>query len=702
MRPEITSEKDYIVSQWSRNFAGVSNRKLAIYGIGKNTKIILDNFDSENIAGLMDEARTGENIYGKPVISMDEALSLDVSAIVIVARSSNTRIIYRRIADFCTKNSIEVYSINGNKVSFDSYVEKSFEKYENITENILKEKIAGAEVVSFDVFDTLLMRRVLYPRDIFALMDKEIPDEFSSRRVKAEMELYREGGHPNIYDIYQCIDGASPDIELEFEAQYLIKRERMISILQYAQKNGKEVYLVSDMYLTREIIKNIMDRLGVGVAVENILVSCDCGASKSSGLFEVLRGKCGAKRILHIGDNFEADIESAKRYGIDDTFHIESALTMLEDSFASGILKYDNSLPNRMLIAEFISKALNNPFLFGETQGKFRLCGVYEMSYLLIAPLVHCFFGWMFAKARELRLERVLLSSRDGFVIELMYKLYKSRGVDLPPMQYFYSSRAAAVLAGIFDDGDILHAARLAYAGKMRDMLKQRFRLPEDKILPHSDNIDDESYVLLHRDAIMHCADISRKQYMAYIDSLGIPAGANVGFFDFVSSGTCQKALQNFVNFDLIGLYFVAVSGEAEYKRDVKIETMFGSLNVFSNTFEKTYNIMENYIFLENVITSYEPTLSGFDGGGNPVFIHERRTEKQFSDLREIHAAILDYVRNSKMRLDDISEIDAPVPDFLLSLFQSQFSVIETDYFANEELADEFCNREFGLSDIIL
>jgi FMN phosphatase YigB (HAD superfamily) len=690
------SEKDYIISRWSRYFADMPERKPAIYGIGKNTKIILDNFNSDNIVGLMDEARTGESIYGKPIIGADEALSLGVDTIVIVARSGNTKIIYRRIADFCDANSIEVYSISGSKVGFDGCAEKSFEKYEGITEKILKEKIAAVEVVSFDIFDTLLMRRVLYPRDIFALMDKTIPNDFSGRRVKAETELYREDRQPDIHDIYERIEGVSPDPETELEAQYLIRRESMTSMLQYALEAGKEIYLVSDMYLPGGIIKKLLSGLGVDIEAENILVSCDCGVSKSSGLFDVLRAKCGRKRILHIGDNFEADTESARRCGIDDTFRIESAVTMLEDSYASEILKYDTSLPNRMLIAEFASKALNNPFLFGETNGKFLLSGAYQMAYLLIAPLIHCFFGWLTAKSRELQLERILLASRDGFIIERVYEIYKSRGADLPVMEYFYCSRTAAVLAGIMDDGDILHAARLAYAGKTEDMLKQRFNLSDGEILPRGD-MDDERYILLHRDVISRRAEAARRQYKTYIDMFGIPARASVGFFDFVSSGTCQKALQNFVDFDLTGLYFAAVGNETEYKRDTKIHPLFGSLNVF----EKTYNIMENYVFLENIITSYEPTLSGFDDGGNPVFIPERRTEKQFSALREIHAAILDYVRNSKIELDDLNKIDLAVPDFLLKLLHSQFSRTDTDYFDNEKLADEFCAREFSLSDTI-
>ena len=88
--------------------------KIAIYGVGKNTRIILESFDSDNIVGLMDEVRKGDIIYGKRVITVEEAAALGVDAIIIVARASNVKIIYRRIKDACIKHSIKVYDINGN------------------------------------------------------------------------------------------------------------------------------------------------------------------------------------------------------------------------------------------------------------------------------------------------------------------------------------------------------------------------------------------------------------------------------------------------------------------------------------------------------------------------------------------------------------------------------------------------------------
>jgi predicted HAD superfamily hydrolase len=671
-------------------------RKLVIYGIGKNTQIILDNFDCNNIVGLMDEARADEIIYGKRIISVDELTKIGADAVIIVARASIVKIIYRRIADVCRVNAIDVYDISGRLVHFDITVEKSFDKYIEINVEALKAKIDKADVVSFDIFDTLLMRRTLYPHNIFELAEKQISGGFAKRRINAEMELYAESKHPTIFDIYNRLDGVLPETELRLESEYLIQRESMCEMLKYSVDSGKAVYLVSDMYLPGDIVHGLLDKLGISVLRGNILVSCDYGAFKSTGLFDVLRKKAGTKRVLHIGDNLEADIKSAERYGINDTFHIESALTMLEDSYAAEILKNDTSLTNQLFIGEFISRQLNNPFLFSETQGKFAISNYYEMAYSLIAPLVYCFFGWLIKKSYELQLDCVLLSARDGFILERIYNMLRAGGHQLPSMKYFYTSRAVAVLAGIDDDQDILHAARLAYSGKTKEMLKSRFNLDENEICEQGE-LDNESYILLHRTAIMNHAQIAREHYRRYIDKLLIPDGANLGLFDFVSSGTCQKALSSLVKFNITGLYFASVSIGREYKSDSVVETMFGLFNVF----EKNYHISEKYFFLENIMTSHEPTLANFDECGNPVFVNVSRTRKQLQTLGEIHAAILNYVSDSKIAPEDIGNVDAAVPDFLLGLIHSQYSLIDTNYFDNETLADEFCNRTFDLSDTI-
>jgi FMN phosphatase YigB (HAD superfamily) len=687
----MTSEKQYVLNSFSTNFASCKGKRIAIYGLGDNTRLIIENLLDFTIIGLMDELRTGDTVFGKRVLSFAEVSALRVEAIIIVARVGNTKLIYRRIARFCDENAISVFDINGNVLGMDRISGKAIGKYTDVSEAVLREKIQRADIVSFDVFDTLVMRRCLYPRDVFHFLGAD----FAKVRVQAETELYAEGGHPNIDDIYRRMGHPhSPRQELDLEAEVLIARDKMVDMLLYAARLGKEVWLASDMYLPKEILSTLLGNLGISVPTSRILVSCDVKASKSGGMFDILRSRAGKGCILHIGDNYEADVVGAKRSGIEDVFHIERAAAMLEDCPANTLLKYDSTWQNRLLIGEFIARQLNNPFLFSETRGKFAVESDADLAYSFIAPLIWRFFGWLVERARELRLDQVLLAARDGYLIEQMHTLVKE-SLDLPPMRYFYISRAIAVLAGLRDGEDIRHAARMAFAGTSERMLRQRFHLDEAEILERIPGESDDEYVLRHKDAIYRKAESAKKRYLRYIGGLGIAPGERTGFFDFISSGTCQKALVNIVDFELFGLYFAGMNYEADYMSDVRIEGLYGTLN---NIYEKGWHCIEDQFFLENILTSPEPSLVDFDENGSPIFLPEQRSETQLAGLKAIHSEILDYVRQTRLWRKDILHADKAVPDLIFHFLQDEFCEIKTGSFGKEELLDDFCNRKFVLT----
>jgi len=686
-------ERQFVIDAFCKNFKNLKKNKIAIYGIGKSTQYILEHFSEYNFVGLMDEVRTGEIIYGKKIISNEQTLELSVDTIIIIARKANIPIILKRIYDFCKKHSIKVYDVNGNDLMAESNNIKNFDKYKHINMENLKDKILNADIISFDVFDTLIMRRVLYPKDIFSIAGD---DAFAKTRVQAEAELYYdEKKNPNIHEIYDRIQqklGISDEMknnwkntEVLTEKKYLIQRKKICEAFEYAKSQGKEVFLVSDMYLPKDILGELLNGLCINIDSEHILVSCDYRFTKSSGLFDVLKSKAIGKKILHIGDNYEADILSAKNYGIDDAFHIESSVVMLADSYACDLLKYESNLCNRIIIGEFIAKQLNDPFIFSKTQGKFIVENNYDMAYSFLSPVIYGFFSWMAARAKELKLKCILLGARDGYIFEKIGKLLQLP--DFPKTIYFYTSRAVAVLAGLKSDKDILRAAHLAYSGSIEEMLKSRFFLKD--CLERGECSDDE-YILKHKEQILKNSEILKNNYLKYIKSLNIKPGSKVGFLDFVSSGTCQNGLSNFLDFDLHGLYFAKIYNED--RKNLTIDTLYGEIHINM----ESYSILNNFIFFENILTSYEPTVQDFDENGIPIFMADNRTEKQMESLKEIHRAISDYALN----VNPGKNTDKELLDLIFYLLNEKYSILTTDYFKSEMQADEFCNRKFEVAEI--
>ena len=702
----MVDEANFVEEMFKKNFS--KEDKLVIYGLGNNTKTVLERCPEYHILGLMDRLRTGETEWGKRILSIEEVNDLNVKKIIIIATSANVPVIYRRIAKKAYEYGISVYDINGNlqRNTEEAYEIPSF--YRSCEFEKLKEIINAYDVVSFDVFDTLITREVLYPADIFEIVEKNIKDSFcldfrySETRIQAEMELYK-CGNPTIFDIYNKIEeltGVSHAIamslmeaELKEEGKHIIARARMVELVEYAHNLGKIVCCTSDMYLPTDIINGLVESCGFKNVFDSIFVSCEYGYSKSNGLFKAVRAKYKDKRIIHIGDNYEADVKAACMYGIDETFLISSPLKMLSDGTMNYLLNYDGDLAGRCEIGRTFAHLFNDPFLFSETEGKCSVEDNYSLGYFFIEPIIASFVEWMLKMCKEEEIDTLLLGSRDGYIIDKILSVRKKYiGVETKYI-YFYASRYACTLAGLCSRDDVMYAYRMAFDGTPDELLRKRFSLCDAEIEPYNAEVSEEEYLEKYISVILNKSCKYRENYRSYIKKCMIQ-GNKVGFFDFVSSGTCQLWLENiYPEFDWTGYYFVR--NLDPYKEKLKINSIFKPGYVY----EKQSKLFRNYIFMENIMTSFDPTVKGFSNDGEVIFGNDYKSEYDQIKLSQVHKGILDaYERRiSNGAMIPIRDL----ADDLLDLLNPKYSVIKADFFENNTLSDEFCNRSFDLRTVI-
>ena len=69
------------------------------------------------------------------------------------------------------------------------------------------------KLISFDVFDTAIFRKVYKPWDIFGLLG----EEFKAARAEAEKDLWKSIPFYNIFDIYKKIP--QYDVHAEIQAE---------------------------------------------------------------------------------------------------------------------------------------------------------------------------------------------------------------------------------------------------------------------------------------------------------------------------------------------------------------------------------------------------------------------------------------------------------------------------------------------------
>lgn len=477
------------------------------------------------------------------------------------------------------------------------------------------------------------------------------------------------------------------ELEIKTEKEFLLAREGMEEVLKYARKSGKIVFFTSDMYLTAEILAEMLTFVGIQAKDEEVIVSCEYGMSKCSGLHGILRKRFPDLKILHIGDHAEADGRCAKEAGIDDVFLVNSAYSMFGASSAHGLLKFSDTWENRIVLGNFTAKQFRNPFIFEKTGGKVNIDSEYDAGYYFLAPVFIVFIRWFLQKAEEYRLDWLLLSSRDGYIIKKLLDVASEMWplLHLPKYTYFYTSRSVCVQASIRNEEDILYAAdQIPFSGTVEELLSLRFGVKEEELLPRRMDEEDLDYVMRHRKIIKKHSRETRERYQRYLSGLNIRDRDCCGFFDFVSGGTCQYALDKFWNVKMRGLYFL------KFNDPVKAGLFIDSLYQEANVYTKNSAIQKKYFLLERIVTSPEPTLDDFDKEGRPLFGKETRTREELDSLEEIQRGILDGFREYGSR-----PLEREMTDEYIHLLGEESAVCHQAFFQSSFMVDEFCNRSF-------
>ena len=184
-------------------------------------------------------------------------------------------------------------------------------------------KIKGYNYISFDIFDTLLRRKVLHPTDVFTIVGEKNGDfSFKEKRIKAEIEAreHATGEEVTLDDIYKELGKEYETYkqdELEVESNQLSANPFLFEAYRYCQSQGKQIIITSDMYLPKVFLQKILHQNGI--VFDHCFVSSEYGVQKVTGrLFrkELEALHISPSQIIHVGDSVRADAIGAWRAGI--------------------------------------------------------------------------------------------------------------------------------------------------------------------------------------------------------------------------------------------------------------------------------------------------------------------------------------------------------------------------------------------------
>ena len=310
----------------------------------------------------------------------------------------------------------------------------------------VKEGISEHEVISFDLFGTLLIRPYIDPKDVFRHIERneKLPG-FCRERVRAERSSRARIGPEITYDdIYSEIDKKFrhiKEMELDYERSILKANPEMKQMFRYALENGKKVIVISDMYLPSDFLDRVLNKNGFS-GYSKIFVSCEHGCNKASGdLFRVVMNDLGinAESMLHIGDDKRSDLVSPKRIGIDAVWY-ESIVSQ----YLSCNKKEHRVYRSKKSLDISILLAMNAMKWKREKESGTVKNYWYDTSYEFGGPIAYSFIRHV---KRNLMndTEKIFFIARDGYnLIKLFDILYG----DIFEHSYVYAPRTFRFLEG--------------------------------------------------------------------------------------------------------------------------------------------------------------------------------------------------------------------------------------------------------------
>lgn len=700
----LYKEVEDVIDKFKKNLSDTVSPTV-LYGLGPVTKDLLENIQEYNIVGLMDGKKKSGTIWGQDIIDLPELLDRKVTKIVIIAKQPSVPLIYYRIADFCKENDIYVCDINGRDLrKIYSNLEINHPYFELNEEDLLG-KIRKSTIVSFDIFDTLIVRKTLYPRDIFKIVEYRINQDreylqgkkeylpFSEMRGQAEDCLNQRGMNPTIYEIYKeisetyHIDKSLTDqwleYEIETELQYIRPRKKMLELFDQI-KEDKPVYLITDMYLPKEILKKILEKCGYK-GYQDIYVSSEKKKNKSQGLFKLFREDvCEGTQCIHIGDSDTADYRAALGAGIN-AYWIMSEREMLLNSSYSKLMQHDPGLCDHLAIGLLINELFDDPFALYHSKGKPRICTLEDYARLLVAPMVFYYTIWLIQEIKRNCCEYVLYTSRDAYLIQKILQMifYGQKLDDFPPGTYFYTSRRTCIAANVTNKDDILKVIKDKYNGNIREMFKHKFNInisDEYAEIPSSNKEQSRKCADIYEEHILEECKRERNNYLSYIRSLGIKGNKKIAVIDLVARGTVQYELSKIIPSDnLLGMYFVKTKDDYDRKIERhKYRSFYKDPGKYNMDCSNAYRF---YQVLELILTSPEPTFHSVSDEGTFEFMKEQRSSWQIEKTGTMQKAILKYSEEMIRLLPDIMqmEIHSEIPDDILGFTSRKYTSLQIE-----------------------
>ena len=558
---------------------------------------------------------------------------------------------------------------------------KEKNEYKGISLDDMYNTLCKYDIISFDIFDTLITRNMYEPNDIFKLMEEKLNIEsFAEKRQLAENEarkiLKKDVNLSEIYESYKNINKISSSevnkiqkLEEALELKFIIPRLDMLDLIKKLFKKNKTMIIVSDMYLDKTFILKMLKKCGYDKKYfKEIYISNEVNMRKDTKeIWDYISKKYKKYRMIHVGDNDKSDVNYPKEYKIH-TFKIMSSKELFYKSRIYNNLKQyteKRNVSDSIFLGTIVNKKLfNSPF------SNLKINTVEDLGYSFNGPILNEFLKFIVEKSEDV--DDLLFLAREGYYLQKLYNDYiKTYHLNAKNNIYFLASRKATYTSTLYDENDINKLIDKEFTGSFRKFMNQLFDIDVDEemkiTLPSDLDIASQKLKPYIKEILKNSKE-EKKAYIKYIkQTIKQFDKKKLGIVDLGYSGTIQYNLTKMLNKEFIGLYLTNSSNVKKYSEQSELQFCFDI-----NKNENYKNIFYYSLILEFLLSAPYGQLQRFeinDKVAKPVYNNEILDKDKKKVLQLIYKQVVSYIKD----IHDFSDVYniTPSKDLLVCLYTS-------------------------------
>jgi predicted HAD superfamily hydrolase len=552
-------------------------------------------------------------------------------------------------------------------------------------------RLADIEVLSLDVFDTVLGRRSALPEDTFTILEAELVqrhgsafNDFARIRREADSKARRRAWDQRqseeilLEDIYALLKEEYPDWTLprdELAAHEMAVERRLLypldgakELIRAARKAGKKVIFISDMYLSQEFCESCLRDNGF-TDYDAFYISSTVGKLKHTGkLFQYVLEDLGIapEKILHVGDNPRSDGKEAAKLGIR-TLQIRKAIDTI-DRFPGNPLRRLMQQPVRSM-EESLLLGLSARGCLREDLHEDPFW--YRIGYQVAGPLIYGYVQFIINSIRNRNLDKVYFLSRDGFILKQVYEILTTDLPGCPTPDYLFASRRALNFASITElDEKTENWLAEGIHLTVGDFLQRIGLKPETHLAAiHESGFSGIDHLvaggheyqqlrsLYHRilPALLEAATKERKTYLAYLKDKGVLASNPFVLVDVGWMTSIQRSFEKLLHMENPDLalegFYLGTYPEA-WERAGSLSKHVHYLMGYGQPFSALETIRHCVALVEFFFAAPEHTFIRMGGnsesGFTPELAPHHENEEDLPALQDIHTGVLEYVREMR------------------------------------------------------